>query len=396
MPGVMLWSTDYPTINLQTTYKQPIKGAIMKHTKAGQYIEDGLVLDNDDDKIPAIADTVKDEKLDAWAAFAANSDFVCKVYREIEEGKHKGKHELCFSFSPVDYTSTDVENKCLHEYGGGMYFIKGYEKNRLRLNESFCVAQGEKKSNIADELRALVPVAAPANDNMMMMMFKMQQDAAQRQTEMMMESSRQNQALLTTLLPLLLKEKSTVDPVALMVQLKQLEGEKESPVAMLLQGMQLAREMNGGESVERESNTTDLFRDLVKTFGQPIAQLVKAQALPTPQPQPRLQNNQQEETVMPEYEKLKANVAHLVSLAERGADIESTAALIESMLNDEEMDKIIQFLEMQDYLEHLALIDGRVKNHGEWFDALKMSLLISGDDEQTELTLGEDKAINLE
>lgn len=349
-----------------------------------------LELDNDVDKLPTVSNEVAEEKLSAWAQYAENTDFTCAVYREIQTGLRKGKQEKCFSFNPVDYTASEIEDRCLAEYGGGQYWVKGYEKNRLRINENFCVAEPKQTKSVTDEIRELIPHLSSqhsSTDNMplIQMMLQLQSDAAARQSESMQAMQAQNMQMLTVLLPLLAQKPDPVNPMDMLVQLKNLDSGRD-PLEMMMKGIELMKEVGPNDGPTGDS-IIDLLAPLVKSFGPALGKLAEQSASNPPQPKanpiPRDHLALIPETKPDKNDaltRLKTNLGYVLRMAQREIPPDHAASTIIGLVEDTQFEQLSEFLDDDQWFAKLKLVNPDIANYEEWFVELRGYLLY--DDEE--------------
>lgn len=349
---------------------------------------DVLELLDDDENIPAIPDDVADEKKDAWSAYAKNTDFVCKVYREIETGHRRGKHELCYTFNPVDYTATEVEHKCMVEYGGGQYWVKGYEKNRLRINENFVVAAQSEKKSMVEELKEIIPTLNSSDSKndmmpMMQMMMSMQSEAAQRQSEMMQAGQNQMMTMLTAILPVLAQKPdipAQTDPIVMLAALKDLIPQDDK-MESVFQGIKLATELAGGGDNDKETNEMDVFKDMASIFGPAIVERVTNAEKKAPEsPTPQLSPPSQDDVKRKQQEIFLGHANRLLEFAKKETDVFSVYDIMTAMLNDQQWLHIEQFLASDNWFQQLSLMQPEISQYDQWFVQLR-EIILNPDDE---------------
>lgn len=316
----------------------------------------------------------EDDALAELRGLGAGGDHKYTVYRvSSEAGKKPG---YCQTYTVGDLSLDSIRDS----YGGGKYKIRVTDaQGRYKAQTTVdivdapkqsggaapAVAAGSDLSGIAEILAATRPMAASGGTDFSAVLVAMMDSQA-----------KMFQAIMSRPVD---KGPSITDILAMMNAGK--DTNKTDPVALLLQGLELGKNLGGGETglLDVAKDALGVLPSLIehnKTNPRP-AQLPHIGPTPPVQPIP---NATGESTIQPlqetaqvkliqQYNWVKAQLGHLVVQAARG---KSPALYAEVML-----DNLPPYISVEDIkarmgdenaVAQLAQIDERVAQHAAWFE----------------------------
>jgi len=333
-----------------------------------EYIE---VIDGEEDE---------DQQLDALegmiSEFQGAADAVVNVYRQ-GEGKNMS---FLFRTNPGEMSGGEIMEKCRDRFGTGDYRVHIRKGPRLVANKPFSV-EAEKDDEIE-------PAKNGGLDTMAFI-------------TMMQESNKQTMTMFTEAMRAFASNQNNApvfDPVAaqasLMSQLASLKqmsepkDQSKDAVAMLIQGLTLAKELGPKDG---ETNSSDILLEGIKQFAPALtnaAQQIQARgpgnpALPAPgDPQANADADREREMGLRQV-MMRQQLGFLV----QNAAADKNAELYAELLLDQLGEKIVlDFIATPDAMDKLIAINPDVGNYRPWFEALRGSILeLTADTGDTEV-----------
>jgi hypothetical protein len=299
--------------------------------------------------------------------YSDDSDIEIEV-REVD-GR---KTPFLFGFAPGEHTSRSLREYLRDEYGTGEYALVARKDGQFYRRGNISVKAGGRFSRVEprQEQKPEQDIGA--------VMAAMQQSTRDMIITMQMEAQKQNIELLRTLLER--GQPQAVDPITLLATAQKMFQQKDNSVEILLQGMQLARDMKPDEDGKDST-----LADIIKTFGKPIAELATISARnasPVPHgnmgsEQKALIHEQQqsassEEGVMFQQMMIRQAVMGFVKAAVRGAPAEDYAQVFVDQYGDDVADELI--VEDEKYQQLFILVPEAVE-HRAWFDDVRKGVI---------------------
>ncbi len=337
-----------------------------------EYIE---VIDGEEDE---------DQQLDALegmiSEFQGAADAVVNVYRQ-GEGKNMS---FLFRTNPGEMSGGEIMEKCRDRFGTGDYRVHIRKGPRLVANKPFSV-EAEKDDEIE-----------PAkNGGLDMLAF----------ITMMQENNKQTMTMFTEAMKAFAGSQNNApvfDPVAaqasLMQQLASLKqmsepkDQSKDAVAMLIQGLTLAKELGPKDG---ETNSSDILLEGIRQFAPALtnaAQQIQARgpgnaALPPPgDPQANADADREREMGLRQV-MFRQQLGFLVQNAANGKNPELYAELLLDQLGEK---VVLEFIAQPDALDRLIATNPDVGNYRGWFEALRGSILeLTADTGNTEVIIPE-------
>lgn len=333
-----------------------------------EYIE---VIDGEEDE---------DQQLDALegmiSEFQGAADAVVNVYRQ-GEGKNMS---FLFRTNPGEMSGGEIMEKCRDRFGTGDYRVHIRKGPRLVANKPFSV-EAEKEDEIE-------PAKNGGLDTMAFI-------------TMLQESNKQTMAMFTEAMKAFAGSQNNApmfDPVAaqasLMQQLASLKqmsepkDQSKDAVAMLIQGLTLAKELGPKDG---ETNSSDILLEGIKQFAPALtnaAQQMQTRtpgnaALPPPgDPQANADADREREMGIRNM-MLRQQLGFLVQNAANGKNPELYAELLLDQMGEK---VVLEFVGQPDALEKLVAINADVATYSQWFEALRRSILeLTADTGETEV-----------
>ncbi len=330
-----------------------------------EYIE---VIDGEEDE---------DQQLDALegmiSEFQGAADAVVNVYRQ-GEGKNMS---FLFRTNPGEMSGGEIMEKCRDRFGTGDYRVHIRKGPRLVANKPFSV-EAEKDDEIE-------PAKNGGLDTMAFI-------------TMMQESNKQTMTMFTEAMRAFASNQSNApvfDPVAaqasLMSQLASLKqmsepkDQSKDAVAMLIQGLTLAKELGPKDG---ETNSSDILLEGIKQFAPALtnaAQQMQGRnpALPAPgDPQANADADREREMGLRQV-MMRQQLGFLVQNAAANKNAELYAELLLDQLGEK---VVLDFVAQPDALDKLIAINPDVGNYRPWFEALRGFILeLTADTGDTEV-----------
>ena len=323
-----------------------------------EYIE---VIDGEDDE---------DQQLDALegmiSEFAGAADAIVNVYRQ-GEGKNMS---FLFRTNPGEMTGGEIMEKCRDRFGTGDYRVHIRKGPRLVANRPFSV-EAEKEDEKPDA----------KNGGLDTMAF----------ITMLQESNKQTMAMFTEAMKAFAGSQNNApsfDPIAAqtaMIQsvatlkgLAEPKDDSKNAVAMLIQGLTLARELGPKDG---ETNSSDILLEGIKQFGPALtnaANTMQAKgapgnaALPPPGDPQAVADAAREREMGLRQAMLRQQLGFLVKNAADGKNPELYAELLLDQLGEK---VVLDFVGQPDALEKLVAVNADVATYSQWFEALRNSIL---------------------
>ena len=245
------------------------------------------------------------------------------------------------------------------EFGPGSYKVKIYVDGRVKVNQSFNIAEIEK---------TVAPV----------MHVQPQQNNLGMQELVMLLSSQQQQFLerMGTMIAGVLQGPSRKEMLDEMLVYKQLFSSGENKgfnpteaLDLLRQGMEFGKELNPSQ---REPDTNDILLEGLKTFAPIVAGAMAEKQ--------NVVSERKAEATTPQIERsenvheivLRQAIGFLVTKAKEGADPSLYAELVLDNAGD---DILRVFVADPNWFDQLSQINEEVKSYPEWFGELKKSII---------------------
>ena len=281
----------------------------------------------------------------------------------------------CFECGVDDYTFSQLCSRIRDEYGSGLYRIQGRDsKGKFKFNKSVGIQapkllDDEKSENNVGSLIDKFSDAMERQQARTEAMFERIAgpqsggDAFDQMTKMMTAMAGMMGAMgIQPIAPQ--APKTLMEQLTEFKMLKELFGDNEA---------------SGGES-----NLYSLLGETVKAFGGPIAAALAAGQAngqlspegrpmlpnPTPAPEPAISDEQRKH-----IEAMKSQLRILVGNAKAGTDPVEFANIVVANLPENMIDRFLDTIEPEDYLEKLAVYEPEVMQHKEWFDSLRGQVL---------------------
>jgi hypothetical protein len=226
--------------------------------------------------------------------------------------------------------------------------------------------------------------------------------------------SNQTESLKTMMTAMMSAQKGpSITELLALVQSNKAGGDGESAVSMLLKGLELGKELGGGEA-----GMLDVAKEGLGVLSALTQQQAQRPALPAPSVTPRpmlprvagnpaaptlappaaaVANNQPEGAqpvgVVQKINWLKGQVNVLLIQAARGKSAELYAeVMLDNLPPFITPAEMLERLQADDAIEQLTLLDGRVAQHAEWFEEFRQAVIEflteEDDDEEGEQPAG--------
>jgi hypothetical protein len=363
----------------------------------------------EDNELPEFSAPALSDPNNPWATLVSglNSAVTISVTRAADA--HRGKEAHLMRCSSDDYTPQELEDKIQATWGAGEYRIRGYYGGRVVFNQSF----------ICENLPT-IEKSAPAEKSPLDAQ-KMQIDLQMMQMQMMQNFMQSNMALMQGMAemfkslrpePVQNQNQSVGEIFGMLASVKEIFQPTAStdPLALLKEGMSLAKEVMGGGS-DKETNSSDVLLNLIQTAGPALLaglqqQHVQRPTLPVPRsagasdgfgtqigtlpPRPPVQTTP---PVAPEKPKISLPLPEkteteqlldsLYGLIDQGISARAAAILVLDSVTDDQLDQIADFLEKPEWIKEVIQTDHRFSTKTEWlgmFGAVFMSALDENDD----------------
>ncbi len=317
-------------------------------------------------------DETEEAQLDALdgmiAEFTGAADTVVNVYRQ-GDGKNLS---FLFRTNPDEMTGGELMEKCRDNYGTGDYRIHIRKGSRLVKNAPFSVeAKKEPDPAILQQQNSGMDMTAifammQENNNRTMQMF----------TEAMKAFAGQNNNAPT--FDPIAAQTAMIQSVATLKGLAEPKDDSKNAVAMLIQGLTLARELGPKDG---ETNSSDILLEGIKQFAPAIAQATtlgraarpgKGAALPAPGDEETAGDAARETEMGLRNVLLRQQLGFLVKQAEGGKNPDLYAELLLDQLGET---VVLDFLAKDDALAKLVEINPGVAGQQIWFEKLREAIL---------------------
>lgn len=292
-------------------------------------------------------------------------NFKLTIYRIVEG---KGERAYLFAALPAELPILD---RLRDEYGGGNFEVWIYKNGKIFKRQKVSVEAPKKPAYIpppqqSNDIGKLAEVMIMGFQKLGEMITHNQNTVREPVNFMEMQTNMMNQ----------------------MLMMKQLfdSPKPENNMDMFLKGVEIAKQFSDGD---RESNSNDVFKGLIETFGPPLVSAVtqnvenqKAQAgAEIRKPINPKQLAGKPKMLNPREMMLKAQLKNLCDKAIQGKD----AGLYAEVVVDSVPENIIrQFLGNPNYLQELARIHPPVTMHAPWFNELKENIFAILDNPENE------------
>lgn len=327
-----------------------------------EYIE---VIDGEEDE---------DQQLDALegmiSEFAGAADAVVNVYRQ-GEGKNMS---FLFRTNPGEMTGGEIMERCRDRFGTGDYRIHIRKGPRLVANKPFSVEA--EKEDVKEE--------AKSNGLDMLAFITMMQENNKQTMTMFTEAMKafagsQNNA--PTFDPVA-AQASLMQQLAALKQMSEPKDQSKDAVAMLIQGLTLAKELGPKDG---DTNSSDILLEGIRQFAPALVQGAQAMkdrapgnaALAPPGDPQSVADAAKEREMGMRQMMLRQQLGFLVKNAADGKNPELYAELLLDQLGEK---IVLEFVGQPDALEKLVAINADVATYSQWFEALRNSILeLTGD-----------------
>lgn len=243
-------------------------------TKAAEYglTEEelqSLIKDTDDDESGETAETELNNFLKDLGSSA--SDHTIHIYQ-----KRRGRRDaFLYDTSPAENDLSQIMNRLKDEYGGGDYMI--YVRNakgQVQTKKVISIASPLEKKDRTDEIKEMLK--AQGGGGGLSDIMAMMQAQNQQTMQMIQAMNQQNTQLFSAIIQAQPKESGfkMADLIPMLPILKDVLAPKDNSTTMLLKGMELMKDLNGGETN---------FADVMKTG---LSQLASVASMPLPKMNP--------------------------------------------------------------------------------------------------------------
>lgn len=334
-----------------------------------EYIE---VIDGEEDE---------DQQLDALegmiSEFQGAADAVVNVYRQ-GEGKNLS---FLFRTNPGEMTGGEIMERCRDRFGTGDYRVHIRKGPRLVANKPFSV-EAEKDDEKPDAKNGGLDTLA---------FITMMQENNKQTMNMFTEAMKafagaQNNA---PVFDPIAAQTAMIQSVATLKGLAEPKDDSKNAVAMLIQGLTLAKELGPKDG---ETNSSDILLEGIRQFGPALtnaAQTMQAKnpALPAPgDPQANADADREREMGLRQI-MFRQQLGFLVQNAANGKNPELYAELLLDQLGEK---VVLEFIAQPDALDRLIATNPDVANYRGWFEALRGSILeLTADTGNTEVIIPE-------
>lgn len=344
--------------------------------------------------VPAVS-----ESSSAWESYAqgVNAEMSIVVCRAATA--HRGKESRLMRIRSSELTPEEVEDHIQATYGSGEYRIRGYLpgiKGAVFNIEFVC----EDLPGKPDLLPARQETQPMRENPMESLQNSMIVNMMNMQMQMM-----QGMAGLFANLAQPQKGPDILEIMRVMREMNPTPAPVTDPLALLKEGMSLAKEVMGGGS-DRETNALDVVKDLLNTAGPVISQALQQaqQRQPAPAPDapmptaPRPAALQQLQAPAPklpprpvqEVQQPPAPVEPAALIPETpekrlldalhafrtgGVTPFAAADMIQSQLTDDELFQVIEFFDDVQWLPKLMKHDARFQGADEWLAEAAVNLM---------------------
>lgn len=298
------------------------------------------------------------------------------------------KTPYLFGFSPGDYSSRELRDFLLGEYGTGEYSVQVREGGRFVAKRTISV-KGRKSAPAPVQNQQQGQPGDIAG-----MLASMQQQTRDLILTMQVESSKQQVELMRTMMER--AQAPQLDVVSLLATAQKMFQQKDNSVDLLLKGIELSQSLKG-------ENTGDSggLSNVIQTMGAPLVEMARAamaqqhrvgmagaESLPPPENQNYNGAVSQESEQMALMGQLRGQaiasaVKSFIKAAERGSDPATYAQLFVDQYGDDVADDLIT--EDAEYEKLFALVP-EAGLHREWFDKVRagvISILFEDEDNAT-------------
>jgi hypothetical protein len=308
--------------------------------------------------------------------FTGAADTVVNVYRQ-GDGKNLS---FLFRTSPDELTGGEIMERCRDGYGTGDYRIHIRAGSRLVKNAPFSVEriQGPDPA---------LGVPAAVNQGLgIAEVIAMMQSSNDKMALMFSETMRaMGEAMKGNAAPAFNPAEMQASLIQSLAALKSMTDKPDTapadPVAMLIQGITLAKELNPKEG---DTNSSDILLEGIKQFAPAIAQATQMGAArlspptngappagPPLDPQASADADREKEVNMRNF-MLKQQLTWLIKQAESGKDPDLYAELLLDQVGET---AVLEFIAKPDALDQLAAINPGVVGQRIWFERLRDAIL---------------------
>ena len=320
----------------------------------------------------------EDQSLDALegmiSEFAGADGHTVNVYRQ-GEGK---SISFLFRTTPDEMTGGEIMERARDHYGTGDYRVHIRKGPRIVHNRPFSV----------EAKQAPDPALAPAANQGLGIaeVIAMMQSSNDKMALMFSETMRaMGEAMKSNQAPAFNPAEMQASLIQSLAALKSMTEKPDTPpsdpVAMLIQGITLAKELNPKEG---ETNSSDLLLEGIKQFAPAIAQATQLGAarlgapgnggmLPGPPADGQTAADAAKEKELGlRNMMLRQQLAFLIKQAENGKNPDLYAELLLDQLGET---VVLDFIGKDDALEQLGKVNPGVMGQRIWFEALKAAIL---------------------
>jgi hypothetical protein len=353
--------------------------------------EDLPAAGNDEIKLSdAVPDADDDSELDViekLRGMGSGSGYTCAVYRiRVNPGEKQG---YCRTFNMADISPETIREI----YGGGTYRLKVKDSNGK------FVHGGSEVIEIIDEPKVgvVMPAGQPAPMETLdgiakiAAMFKpgTSDGGMAAMIPLILGMMDSQSKLFASMMNRPRDELKIADIIALVKS----SGEGSDPVKLLLQGLELGKGLGGGG----ETGWMDIGKSALEAIGPMLAQQREANglpahdtttrqrpALPAPKPgeAPAQPRGEGDVGLIQKLNWLKQQVNILIHHAARNKNPELYAeVMLDNLPPFITEDEILQRMHEPDAVATLATLDGRVANHAAWFEAFRLAVIASIEDD---------------
>lgn len=323
----------------------------------------------------------EDQQLDALegmiSEFSGAADAVVNVYRQ-GEGKNMS---FLFRTNPGEMSGGEIMEKCRDRFGTGDYRVHIRKGPRLVANKPFSV-EAEKEDEIPEAKNGGLDTLAfitmlQENNKQTMLMF----------TEAMKAfAGGQNNA---PVFDPVAAQASLMQQLASLKQMSEPKDQSKDAVAMLIQGLTLAKELGPKDG---ETNSSDILLEGIRQFAPALVSGAQAMnekgapgnaALPPPGDPQAVADAAREREMGLRQAMMRQQLGFLVKNAADGKNPELYAELLLDQLGEK---VVLDFVGQPDALEKLIAVNADVATFSQWFEALRQSILeLTADTGDTEV-----------
>jgi hypothetical protein len=311
----------------------------------------------------------EDQQLDALegmiAEFQGAADAVVNVYRQ-GEGKNMS---FLFRTNPGEMSGGEIMEKCRDRFGTGDYRVHIRKGPRLVANKPFSV-EAEKEDEKEDakngglDTLAFITMLQENNKQTMLMFTEAMKAFAGGQNNVPVFDP-------------IAAQTAMIQSVATLKGLAEPKDDSKNAVAMLIQGLTLAKELGPKDG---ETNSSDILLEGIRQFAPALVQGANAinanapgnAALPPPGDPQAVADAAREREMGLRQAMLRQQLGFLVKNAADGKNPELYAELLLDQLGEK---VVLDFVGQPDALEKLVAINADVATYSQWFEALRNSIL---------------------